>query len=118
MIVEFKGTPGPWKLFGGITPGGFRTLFISTFSEKIIKTEIGTVKYNHDEFCIIKVKQSYKKDFDKTLISNMFLMASAPDLLDALNNLIAENTSKEPNAHKLLVAIEKGKKAIAKALNT
>jgi len=73
-MSEFKGTPGPWERGGGENGGGELLVYCNN--------SLGTA---------ICDATSHYSVFDKTTrIANLDLIAAAPELLEALQNLKRE----------------------------
>lgn len=99
-MEEFKGTPGPWERGGGENGGGELLVYCNN--------SLGSAVCD---------ATSHYSVFDKqTRIANLNLMAAAPELLEALQNLVHADTHGIKNCTAQVSAIEKARAAIAKAL--
>lgn len=87
-MQEFKGTPGPWRAEDN--PGGGTAVYGDHGSQKVCVMSAGTSLIDAD---------------------NALLIAAAPELLEALQQVVAISDRKHD-------AWDKAHAAIAKALNT
>ncbi|MFR3694956.1 MAG: hypothetical protein ACLTW0_02080 [Alistipes ihumii] len=110
MKTEFKGTPGPWKpdYISGVCVGVGRQI-----QPGYIQMIVNTILPETDE--------EYRKQ-RMEIESNVRLIAAAPEMLAALQEIIrqhdldAENTLLPPIPNRWMDAISKAEKAINKVL--
>jgi hypothetical protein len=101
---EFKGTPGPWR-----------------FSLSKRRAYISGVHW--DNFAKVVVKMETEKIYSVQGIANAKLIAAAPDLLSALQNLVHLHmceqeglSSGQPSPTDWMEAVDNASNAIGKAL--
>lgn len=104
--METKHTPGPWTVING------KTLFPSVvFADvEVPKEDIGTLGYPHPSVVI----NASHDQLMKSIMGNAHLIAAAPELLEALEEMVRMYESVEP-AGGWQGQYEKSLSAIAKA---
>lgn len=109
VMGEFKGTAGPWKVRNE------RVEFVKYVSGGI-QSEVLIFDIQNDpaNIAVVQIRKNTKFRVEAT--ANARLIAAAPDLLEALQNIVDQFKRVDPlySSDKLL--IEKGEAAIAKAL--
>jgi hypothetical protein len=103
-MIEFKGTPGPWERGGGENGGGELLVYCNN--------SLGSA---------ICDATSHYSVFDKTTrIANLDLIAAAPELLEALQLVMSEQSGGSKscghNGFTCTCPYDKAKAAISKAL--
>lgn len=87
MTYENRHTPGPWEIHNGTYAGYLKRDICSVYCTERLPTEDGLGA----EYCTIvgppADHNAPPKTFKKQNLANAHLIASAPELLDALENL-------------------------------
>jgi len=105
-MSEFEGTPGPW--------------FISSKKELVVEGDMNVIQ-THGANCLgfhIAYASGWTDDVSTRAeaLNNANIIAAAPELLEALQELVHADTHGIKNCSAQVNALEKAKSAIAKAL--